>query len=141
MKQTKSQQSFMVISSNVGSASNGFFAVMAAIIYPIGGCFLAILWGFLNNSQLILYFPLFLEMSFSANVLFFYGIYRPLCALDVLPTDDIFHGIFGFSTDLDSPYSVILEDMGYETHNSILNLGTFYMWIIVFKILLVMIFG
>ena len=104
---------------------------MAIFIVPIGGTLLAVLWGFLNSCQLILYYPCFNDMSFSGNLIEFYKMYRPLSALDVLPTDYIFGGTFSFSNDLDKPYSGIFEEMGYETHNTILNIGTMYIWIIV----------
>ena len=78
-------------------------------------------------------------MTFSGNVKFFYGIYIPLSSLDIFPTDYTNEAIFDFSAEeFDSPESETLEEMGYETHNSILNLGSVFYYFFIYTLMLVL---
>ena len=139
MTNSRLTRGFMSASDSVGGASSTAVAVMMVIVIPMGGCFLAYLWSFLSTSQLIIYFPLFKKMTFSANVLYFYNIYRPISACDVIPTDEIYGSTFDFSDKEDKPYSDILDQMGYGGTNAIDNLGSVYIFMVCHFILLLVI--
>lgn len=79
-------------------------------------------------------------MTFPANIKFFYGIYIPLSSLDIIPTDYTNAWIFNFSAeDHDEPESDLLEEMGYETHNSILNLGSVFYFMVLYTAMIVVV--
>ena len=92
-----------------------------------------LLWGLINTLQMILYLPM-LEVSFPANVKFLYSILLPVACLDLIPSEYTTELVFDFSDDLDSPYSNILEELGYETHNSISNLGSIFTYFAIFVV-------
>ena len=88
------------------------------------GAAVASVWGLVNSLQLIGYYPMLQKMRFPANMLIFHNVMLGLSSLDIFPTDLPNELFFDFSEDEDEPYCDTLEDMGYETHNSILNLGS-----------------
>ena len=98
-----------------------------------------LLWGFINTLQMILYLPM-LEVNFPANVKFMYSILLSVASLDLIPSEYTTQLVFDFSVDLDKPYSNILEELGYETHNSILNLGSIFTYFVVFVVGIVFIY-
>ena len=98
-----------------------------------------LLWGFINTLQMILYLPM-LEVNFPANVKFMYSILLSVASLDLIPSEYTTQLVFDFSVDLDKPYSNILEELGYETHNSILNLGSIFIYFVVFVVGIVFIY-
>ena len=69
-------------------------------------------------------------MLFPGNLKFFYGIYIPISSLDFLPSDDINVEVFDFSIDEDEAENALLEEMGYETHNFIMNVGSCFYYMI-----------
>ena len=82
---------------------------------------------------MILYLPLF-KGHLPKNVKFFYSILLPLANLDLIPPEISTELMFDISSDLDFPYSDVLEEMGYETHNLILNMGSLFIYLQVFVI-------
>ena len=87
---------------------------------------------------MIIYIPL-ANISFPANVIMLYGILLPISSMDLIPPEISSDILFSMSIDDDQPYSAILEDMGYETHNFIYNLGSifyFLLGIVLFMILI-----
>ena len=92
-----------------------------------------LLWGLINTLQMILYLPL-LRVNFPSNVRFLYSILIPVASMDLIPSQYSTELFFDISQDLDSPYSDILEELGYETHNSLLNLGSIFVYFCLFVI-------
>jgi multisubunit Na+/H+ antiporter MnhF subunit len=78
---------------------------------------------------MIIYNPL-TNIKFPLNVMMLYGILLPISSLDVIAPEISTDLIFTMSSE-ETPYSDTLENMGYETHNFIYNLGTMF-WIISF---------
>ena len=81
---------------------------------------------------MILYLPL-INDDFPANVKFFYGILLPLSSMDIIPPEISTELIFNISSDQDFAYNDILEEMGYDTHNSLLNLGSLFLYMCLFS--------
>ena len=52
--------------------------------------------------------------------------------MDLVPSEIITDFVFNFSTDLDSPYSDILEELGFETRNIVKNLGSIFIYFVSF---------
>ena len=75
----------------------------------------------------MLHLPM-LSIIFPQNVQFFYSILLPLSSLDLIPTEYSTELVFSITTDLDEPYSSALEDLGYETHSALLNLGSLFLY-------------
>jgi hypothetical protein len=92
---------------------------------------LYLLWGLINTLQLILYLPL-IGVSFPANVKFLYSILIPVAFMDLIPKEYTIDLLFDISEDEDSPFNDILEELGYETHSSILNLGSIFTYFLTF---------
>ena len=61
----------------------------------------------------------------------------PLASLEVIPPELSRDLLFKFSDDLDEPYNFRLEDMGYDNHNAVENLGStlFYLFYVLIIIL------
>ena len=70
---------------------------------------------------MIIYIPL-ASISFPVNVVMLYNILLPITSLDLIPPEVSTDLIFNMTAE--EPYSDILENMGYESHNFIYNLGT-----------------
>jgi hypothetical protein len=90
-----------------------------------------LLWGLINTLQMILYLPM-IGVNFPANVKFLYSILIPVACMDLIPREYTTDLIFDISEDEDSPYNDILEELGYETHSSILNLGSIFTYFLLF---------
>ena len=119
-------------------------AIDASIVFKLVTNFafstsMYLLWGFINTLQMILYLPM-LEVNFPANVKFMYSILLSVASLDLIPSEYTTQLVFNFSVDLDKPFSNILEELGYETHNSILNLGSIFVYLVFFFVGIVFIY-
>ena len=75
---------------------------------------------------------------FPPNVDYLYNVMLPLANLDVIPPEISTEPIFDFSDDDDKPYNERLEEMGYDNHNAIENIGSM-VYFIAFTILLLII--
>jgi len=73
-----------------------------------------------------------LSNKFPANVKFFYSVLLPLANLELIPPEYSSLLIFEISADLDFPFSDSLEEMGFETHNMILNMGSLFVILFVY---------
>lgn len=85
-------------------------------------------WGIVNTLQMILHQPM-LELVFPQNVRFFYSILLPISSFDLIPTAYSTELIFDLSLEEDSPYSLQLEEMGYETHSFLHNIGSIFVYL------------
>lgn len=113
-----------------GQIPNDFTAKEAFtfVVNTVCQCLFIYLWGFINTLQLILYLPM-LNVYFPKNVKLFYSILLPLANADIIPPEISTMHVFEISDDLDNPYNDILEEMGYETHNVILNMGSLFIYL------------
>ena len=72
-------------------------------------------------------FLILANVSFPASVNILYAIFLPVASFDLIPPEYSTDLIFTFSEE-DKKVSNKLEDLGFETHNMIYNLGVvFYM--------------
>ena len=94
------------------------------------------LWGLINALQMIIYNPL-AQIKFPLNVMMLYGVLHPITSLDLIPPELSTDVIFSMSSE-EKGYSDILENLGYDSHNFIYNLGTlfYYICLLVFGIIL-----
>lgn len=102
----------------INIATNFFFSVS-----------LHFLWSLVNSLQMILHQPM-LGISFPQNVKLLYSILLPIASLDLVPPEYSIELIFSLSTESDQPFSSALEDLGYETHLALLNLGTIFLYLV-----------
>lgn len=100
---------------------------------------ISVIWGLINTLQMLLYMPLF-EVVFPQNVFHLYSVILPLSSMDIIPTEYSTELIFDLSNDLDYPYNHALEQLGYETHNSLMNLGSIFFFFLVNIALLMIVF-
>lgn len=96
---------------------------------------ISIIWGLINTLQMLLYMPL-LQVIFPQNVFHLYSVIIPISSMDIVPIEYTTELIFDISNDLDYPYNNKLEQMGYETHNSLMNLGSLFFYLLANLILL-----
>jgi hypothetical protein len=113
------------------------FTFTVSLIVHVGFSYL---WGLINTLQMILYLPM-LKIDLPKNVKLFYSILLSLANLDLIPPEWSIVLIFDISSEFDEPYSVVLEEMGYETHNILLNMGSlfFYFQLFLFGLFLMFI--
>jgi hypothetical protein len=80
------------------------------------------------------------EIGFPPNVALLYNIMLPLASLDIIPPKISTDLIFEFSDDQDKPFNQRLEEMGYENHNAIQNIGSmiYFMAITIFLLIVSM---
>ena len=71
-------------------------------------------------------------MFIPANANFMFTSIKDISNFDILPTDEIYNAVFDFSVT--APYRNNFVNAGYETSNSILNLRTMFMILLVFII-------
>jgi hypothetical protein len=90
-------------------------------------------WGLINTLQLILYMPL-LKVHMPKNVKLFYGILLPIANFELIPPEYSTELVLDISSSEDEPYSDVLEEMGYETHNSLLNMGSLFVYFCAFTV-------
>ena len=100
-----------------------------------GGMYL--IWGVVNTLQMIVYLPL-CEVQFPQNVVLLYSILLPMASLDIIPQEISTDVLFSMSEEEESP-SQRLEEMGFETRNVILNLGSMFYFVIFLHFLIIIV--
>lgn len=87
------------------------------------------LLGFITSLQLILHLPL-MAIPIPPNVITMFEILIPVVMFDVLEGIDFFENLF----DSDEEADVLdqMKQIGYETSNTIKNLGTLYVLMLVY---------
>ena len=66
-----------------------------------------------------------------------YKILLPLSSLDIIPPEISTEILFTFSEKYDFPYSDRFEELGFDSHNMISNVGSMFYYIAVAFILLI----
>lgn len=109
--------------------------VTNALISLLYGGSMSYIFGLINTLQMNLHLPMIEGVDFPQNVIFLYSILLPLASMDILPTEYSTELIFTLSTEQDKPYSDSLEELGYESHSALLNLGSlfFYLGVLVLR--------
>ena len=74
---------------------------------------------------MILYMVL-LKVGFPTTLKMFYSILVPLVTMDIMPSEYTTELVFDFSEEEDEPVSDKLQELGFETHNVVLNMGTLF---------------
>ena len=76
------------------------------------------------------------NIAFPGNVAFFYSYLLNIAGFDFLPTDNIFDWLFEFKSS--EPLTARFETIGYETTYFVKNMGTMFIFGVIFAILLVL---
>ena len=87
---------------------------------------------------MIVYLPLCL-VEFPENVKLLYSILLPLSSLDILPQELSTDILFTMSEE-EEPPSPRLEEMGFETRNVILNLGSMFYFVTYIHFLVIIVY-
>ena len=77
---------------------------------------------------MIVYLPL-CEVYFPQNVMVLYSILLPLASLDIIPPE-LSTDVFFTMTKEEEPPSIRLEALGFETRNTIYNLGSMFYFVV-----------
>jgi hypothetical protein len=111
------------------------FSVVSIMVNFSLGMSLYFLWGLINALQMIIYNPL-ATIRFPLNVMMLYGILLPISSLDIISPEISTDVVFTMSPE-ETPYSDILDNMGYDSHNFIYNVGSmFYFVCLLFTIVI-----
>ena len=98
---------------------------------------ITLIWSFVNALQMLMFLAM-CQINFPSTVKMLYQILLPLSSLDIIPQELSSDLIFSFSDDQDYAFNQRLEELGFDSHNMILNLGSMFYYINVSIILLVM---
>ena len=84
--------------------------------------------GMIRSMQVVLHLPLF-RILFPANVCTFHEIILPFVMFEFLEPEHSSRLILSFDDD-NNQHEMFdqMADLGYETHNSILNLGSIFVF-------------
>jgi len=67
-----------------------------------------------------------ISIVFAANISMMINYIMEIATFDLIDTDDVYEEVFNMSID-EEPYTESFSDMGYETNNIILNMGTVFL--------------
>ena len=81
-------------------------------------------WGMINNLQIVIHAPL-IQIQFPGNAFMLYEVMITVATFDILPTDNIYPGIFP-DLSIEKPLNSKFERLGYETQYTIMNMGTMF---------------
>ncbi len=84
------------------------------------------LWGMINVLQLIVHIPLF-SLSFPVNVFLIFSMIIDMSNFSFFKTDSVDSAFFSFTPT--APVNENFEAIGYESRNSIKNLGMLFWYI------------
>jgi len=127
-----STDALMSAAGGVKGASNAAVVSNLMINLVLSGA-MNLLWGLINSLQLIVVMPLF-QVFIPSNASFLLSVIMDIANLNVLLTDDIYGEMFNFTQT--EPYRENFGFAGYETSNYILNLGTMFLIILVFMVII-----
>jgi len=84
---------------------------------------LTLIWGMINQMQIILHFPL-IDLPYPPNIILFISKLMRIANFEVVETNDWLEEVFNLTpTD---PYSSSFNALGYEKRNFVQNLGPIY---------------
>ena len=67
-----------------------------------------------------------------------YAVLIPIASLDIIPSEITTDLIFDFSDDIDYNFNARMDELGYENHNTIENLGSMFYFILYSLILVIL---
>lgn len=92
-------------------------------LYSFRQTLLAYLWGLLNNISSITILGL-ISVPIPGLASIIMGFILSLSQLDVLPSDTIYEWFFTFDDDDDEALNPYFEQVGFDSTNSLKNMGT-----------------
>jgi len=84
---------------------------------------LTLIWGMINQMQIILHFPL-IDLPYPPNIIIFIGKLMKIANFEVVETNDWLEQAFNLTVT--DPYSTSFNALGYEKRNYVQNLGPIY---------------
>jgi hypothetical protein len=75
---------------------------------------MSMVWGAVNNLQLIVHFPL-MSLGLPSNVSYFLGMLIDLINFKIIPTDKILEKVFKLKKSAEDTTSGVLTSLGYES--------------------------
>lgn len=91
--------------------------------------------GLINSLQLIIHLPI-MYIILPGNVALFFSIILPFVMFDFLETEYTTEVVFTFDYDGQERlnYKILdqMKDLGYRTHNSMLNLGSLFIFVVLY---------
>ena len=94
---------------------------------------ITLIWTFVNALQMIMILAM-CNVNFPTVLQVLYEVLLPLASLDVIPPEISTDLIFKFS-DGDHAYNDRLEELGFEQHNMIKNIGSMFYYIVYSKLM------
>jgi len=76
------------------------------------------------SSLSIVTHQLLINLSYPALLMLYFSYIFEFVSFDLIPTDDFYDYIFGFQNE---PFSSQAEELGYESHNLIRNMGSLFL--------------
>ena len=96
---------------------------------------ISLIWSFVNALQMLMFIAM-CQISFPSTVKMLYKILIPMASLDIIPSELSTDLIFSFSDDKDYSFNSKLEELGFENHNTIQNLGSMFYFILISLIMM-----
>ena len=97
---------------------------------------ISLIWSFVNALQMLMFLAI-CEISFPPVLWVLYKILIPFASLDIIPSELSTDLIFTFSENKDYPYNSRLEELGFDSHNMVQNLGSMFYFILISFILMI----
>ena len=98
---------------------------------------ISLIWSFVNALQMLMFLAM-CEISFPSTVKTLYKVLIPLASLDIIPSELSTDLFFTFSENMDYPYNSKFEDLGFDSHNMVKNLGSMFYYIMVLFIMMIL---
>jgi len=74
------------------------------------------------------------NLIYPVNLQDFFGALFPLLTFDMIPTDEIYETIFGFSKIDTQPLTDQLDAVGYSSTITVINMGSLFIFIIILPV-------
>ena len=95
---------------------------------------LSLLWGLIDNQQILTHLPLFEELKFPSNTVIYNKIILQIAQLDLIPTKQIDETVFQNKDRERVAFGIKMAEYEYDSTLFIDNVGSFF-WLIVFYLL------
>eukprot|EP00347_Sterkiella_histriomuscorum_P020610 403337151 len=95
------------------------------------------LWGMIKGLQLLTHLPL-MNLNMPANLICFYSLINDIASFNLIPTDSFTDDLMEFDEDNDYALNNSFEFMGYQSVNSITNLGLLFYIILINLVIMIL---
>lgn len=142
MADTAFTQSFVNSAFQLGSTLQGILigTFVMNTAFP-GAASLLVSW--INSLQILIHLPM-LYIIIPANVSQFFGVIIPIVTFDVLDPEYTTMLVLDFDEDRQEELNIKIldqmEDLGYDSHNSILNLGSLAIFTVIYFVKVILYF-